>query len=238
MYSQAKVQILIFFCHHKPVTAWKKLSLRLRFTALSRGIALFIVCWDTCWFCSKADFDFGNWSSSSLTPALHTRGLKESWDNHNPFFQWVWSLSTASNTVWITKGLPVFRGKLDGKLLLREKTSGLKEHRFLTPCGVQHGATAMSVWQREKRPSRYMGESVRPNISPHLCVLVCCVGTLGGVEPGKCTLHFDFEEVFRKMRAYCIQLAAFVVSGIAMVLFYCSWSDEVWQMDGASVILK
>lgn len=130
MYSQAKVQILIFFCHRKPVTAWKKLSLRLRFTALSRGIALFIVCWDTCWFCSKADFDFGNWSSSSLTPALHTRGLKESWDNHNPFFQWVWSLSTTSNTVWITKGLPVFRGKLDGKLLLREKESGLKEHRF------------------------------------------------------------------------------------------------------------
>lgn len=40
------------------------------------------------------------------------------------------------------------------------------------------------------------------------------------------------------MRAYCIQLAAFVVSGIAMVLFYCSWFDEVWQMDGASVILK
>lgn len=40
------------------------------------------------------------------------------------------------------------------------------------------------------------------------------------------------------MVAYCIQLAAFVVSGIAAVLFYCNWPDEVWQMDCASMILK
>lgn len=38
------------------------------------------------------------------------------------------------------------------------------------------------------------GENVGPNISPHLCDLVCCVGALAGAEPGTCTLHFDFEE--------------------------------------------
>lgn len=55
-----------------------------------------------------------------------------------------------------------------------------------------------------------------------LCDLVRCVGALAGAEPATCILHFDFEKVLKKTVAYCIQLAAFVVSGIAAVLFYCN----------------
>lgn len=46
------------------------------------------------------------------------------------------------------------------------------------------------------------------------------VGTIGGAGPEVCTLHFDFEKVFRKIIVYRVQFAAW---WLVQAAFVDSW---------------
>lgn len=71
---------------------------------------------------------------------------------------------------------------------------------------LQHGATPQ-LSGKEKTPHQN-----RQGAAEEACdtsvVQWFGVETIGGAEPEVCTLHFDFEKVFRKMIVYCIQFAA------------------------------